>query len=262
MKYNMIRSIPVASAAAASLLCAMGAQAADPAAEKALSKTDQVAAALVERMPNFTDAEVKESTIPNLYEVAVGGGTAVYYMSEDARYVIQGDMIDLETRENVTEMRRSGARLSLMSELDPESTVVFAPEGKPVEHSITVFTDIDCGYCRKLHQEIAQLNDLGIKVSYALYPRSGPNSPSWTKAVEVFCADDRNAALTNAKAGIDVQAESCETDAVDKGWNVGRNAGVTGTPAIVTESGYLIGGYLPAPQLKARLEQIAGGNES
>ncbi len=257
MKYNTIRSVSAASAAAATLLCAVGAHAADA----ALSKTDQVAAALTERMPNFKDVEVEESTIPNLYEVAVGGGTAIYYMSEDARYVIQGDMIDLENRENVTELRRSGARLALMSGLAPESTVVFAPEGKPVEHEITVFTDIDCGYCRKLHQEIAQLNDLGIKVRYALYPRSGPNSPSWTKAVEVFCADDRNTALTQAKAGIDVKSESCETDAVDQGWNVGRNAGVTGTPAIVTESGYLIGGYLPAPQLKARLEQISGADQ-
>ncbi|MEO0972715.1 MAG: DsbC family protein [Pseudomonadota bacterium] len=264
MKYNTIRSLRVATAAAITTFCAATAGAAEGEAastSEELSKNEQVAAALLARMPNFGEVEVKPSTIDNLYEVAVGG-TSVYYMSGDARYVIQGDMIDLETRENVTELRRSGARLGLMSDLDPESTVVFTPaQDTPVEHEITVFTDIDCGYCRKLHQEIAQLNELGIAVRYALYPRSGPNSPSWNKAVQVFCADDRNTALTRAKAGVDVEAEVCETDAVNQGWTVGRSAGVTGTPAIVTASGYLIGGYLPAPQLKARLEQIAGGSE-
>jgi thiol:disulfide interchange protein DsbC len=256
MHFNKI--FPVAAAVCLAVSTAGAEQAATPKAESS-PKSDGVAEALKARMPTFTDVEAAPSAIDNVYEVVVGG-TAVYYMDEQARYVIQGDMIDLDTRINLTENRRSGARRELLAELDDASTVLFAPEDKPVEHTITVFTDIDCGYCRKLHQEIVQLNDLGIAVRYAFYPRSGPQSVSWIKAQQVACADDRRAALTEAKSGNDIDVEVCETDAVDKGWNIGRSAGVSGTPAIMTESGYLIAGYLPAPQLKVRLEQVAASN--
>ena len=242
--------------AGAAVAAAALAFAASQSAARADDELDAVADALKERMPAFDDVDVRRSAIENVFEVSVGG-SAVYYMSGDARYVIQGDMIDLQTRVNLTEDRRSGFRRELLSELDDAATVLFAPKRGKAEHTITVFTDIDCGYCRKLHREIAQINDLGIAVRYAFYPRSGPESPSWEKAVAVACADDRNAALTEAKQGGKVEAESCDTQAVAMGWNIGRSAGVTGTPAIITESGYLIGGYLPAPQLKQQLDQIA-----
>lgn len=256
MKHKQFLSLSVAIAAA--LATAVGA--APAGAKDAVAGQEDASAAVeqafLERLPEIGEVEAKPSRIDNVYEVAVNG-TSVYYTSPDARYVIQGDMIDLETRDNVTELRRSGARLEVLAALKAEDTIRFAPQGKPVQHEITVFTDIDCGYCRKLHREIDQINDLGIAVRYAFFPRSGPNTPSWKKAQEVACADDPNVALTMAKAGEQIEAASCETDAVVEGWSIGRNAGVTGTPAIVTESGYLIGGYLPAPQLKARLDQIA-----
>jgi thiol:disulfide interchange protein DsbC len=256
MIYNPFRSL-ITLAAAAGITSLSGiALAADEKAVDEKARNEAVAEALKARMPAFDDVDVQPSAIDNVFEVSVGG-TAVYYMSEDARYVIQGDMIDLESRINLTESRRSGARRELLADLDDSATIMFSPAAGEVEHTITVFTDIDCGYCRKLHQEVAQLNDLGIAVRYAFYPRSGPQSPSWAKAEAVACASDRNAALTLAKAGNEVKSEACETEIVDLGWNVGRSVGVSGTPAIVTESGYLIAGYLPAPKLKQQLEQIA-----
>lgn len=207
---------------------------------------------LADLLPGVERDQVSETPIQGIYEVAVG--TQIAYVSDDGRYLLQGELFDLDSNENLTEQRRSKARVSVLSNLDDAQMIVFSPQQQPAKHSIVVFTDIDCVYCRRLHQEIQQINDLGIEVRYAFYPRSGPGTVSWQKAGNVWCAQDRRTALTKAKSGADVPANKCENTPIQSQYDVGQMAGVRGTPAIFTLSGEQIGGYLPADAMLARLE--------
>lgn len=207
---------------------------------------------LADLLPGVTREQVSESPISGIYEVSIG--TQIAYVSDDGRYLIQGEVFDLDSNENLTEQRRSRARVSVLSSLDNDQMIVFSPKEQPAKHSIVVFTDIDCVYCRRLHSEIEQINKLGIEVRYAFYPRSGPGTASWQKAGNVWCADDRNMALTKAKAGADVPANKCKNTPIQSQYDLGTQAGVRGTPAIFTLSGEQIGGYLPADAMLARLE--------
>ena len=208
-------------------------------------------AAIAQKLPGVEADDVRDTPVAGLYEVAVGAN--VVYLGKEGRYLIQGDMVDLEgNNANLTEQRRGALRSKVLERMGVDNMIVFSPE-KSVKHRITVFTDIDCGYCRKLHREMADLNDLGIEVRYLFWPRSGPNTDSWTKAEKVWCSDNRNDALTRAKAGNPVEAEVCEGTPLVEHYKLGREVGLRGTPAIVTEGGRLISGYLPAPQLAAEL---------
>jgi thiol:disulfide interchange protein DsbC len=204
------------------------------------------------KLPGVDKSRIKPAPIEGVYEV--GHGTNIAYVSADGRYLLRGDLIDLESDVNLTEQRRNGARTEQLASLGEDKMIVFGPEPKDAKYEITVFTDIDCGYCRKLHNEMAQLNKLGVRVRYVFYPRSGPGSASWKKAEAVWCADDRNTALTEAKAGKTVESEACGTTPVSEEWQMGQAFGVRGTPAIITSDGVLIAGYLPAQQLVARLD--------
>ncbi len=124
-----------------------------------------------------------------------------------------------------------------------------------VKHTVTVFTDIDCTYCRRLHSQIDDYLAHGIQVRYLLYPRNGPASRAWNTSEEVWCSNDRGNALTLAKLDKDFPTASCDASTVQEHYAIGRDVGLSGTPAIVLEDGTLIGGYLPPDQLKARLEQ-------
>jgi thiol:disulfide interchange protein DsbC len=236
-------------------LAAMPAQAAETGAETAakvpMAKADpqKVIAA---KLPGIDASSIKEAPIPGMYEVSVG--TNVAYVSSDARYLIRGDLIDLDSDINLTEQRRNNARMQQLSAMSEDNMIIFGPEAKDAKYEITVFTDIDCGYCRKLHAEIAQLNDLGVRVRYVFYPRSGPNSASWQKAEDVWCAADRKSAFTAAKQGQTVESADCGTTPVTEEWQMGQAFGVRGTPAIITSDGKMIAGYLPPPQLVARLD--------
>lgn len=222
-----------------------------PFAVVASDNDDEKAAWIAEQFPELQPDSVRPSPIPGIYEILIGERVA--YVTEDARYMLQGDIYDLETEENLTEQRRADARLDAISVVGETSMIVFEPEGQ-TEHTITVFTDIDCGYCRKLHREIADYNDKGFRVRYMFFPRSGPNTESWAKADSVWCADDRNDALTRAKRGETIDSEDCGTTPVDQHYRLGASFGIRGTPAIVTDNGVLVPGYLPADELKQRLE--------
>ncbi len=206
-------------------------------------------AAIAERLPGVSAEDVRDTPVAGLYEVVVGAN--VVYLSREGRYLLQGEMVDLEGNANLTEIRRDQLRQAVLSGMGQDQMIVFSPE--VVKHSITVFTDIDCAYCRKLHREMADLNNRGIEVRYLFWPRSGPNTDSWAKAEKVWCSADRNSALTLAKAGNPVEGEVCEDTPLVEHYKLGREVGLRGTPAIVTESGRLISGYLPAPQLHAEL---------
>ena len=131
--------------------------------------------------------------------------------------------------------------------------IVFSPDAP--KHTITVFTDVECGYCRKLHSEIEQINKLGVRVRYMAYPRSGPGTPDWVKMESVWCSTDRKAAITQAKQDKEVKAATCATP-VAKQYALGEQFGVRGTPAIFTNAGDYIGGYLPPQQLIEQLNEL------
>lgn len=187
---------------------------------------------------------VKESVLPGLYEVVVGAN--VVYLSRDGRYFLQGDLIDLEERVNITENKRSDARVAALEALEPADIIEFGPAD--AQNVIYVFTDIDCGYCRRMHKEVDQLNDAGIAVRYLSFPRSGIGSESYDKMVSVFCSEDRQQALTDAKAGKRIPEASCENPVAEQ-YKLGESMGVNGTPAVYLENGREIGGYIPAKRL-------------
>ncbi len=201
-------------------------------------------------VPGLSAEDVRPSAVDGLYEVAIG--SQIVYVTEDRRYLFKGDIIDLQTNESLTETRRSGLRLEEIGHLSDDQMIEFGPED--ARHTITVFTDVDCTYCRKLHREIKQINDEGIRVRYVFYPRFGPGSESWAKAEAVWCSKDRQAALTAAKNGEDIKADSCPNP-VAQHYALGNKIGVRGTPAILMEDGELLPGYVPAKELAKYLDR-------
>jgi thiol:disulfide interchange protein DsbC len=142
----------------------------------------------------------------------------------------------------------------MLESVDPASMIVFKPANGSVKHTITIFTDIDCGYCRQFHREIDKVTALGIEVHYLFYPRTGPNTESWTKADQVWCAPNHNQALTRAKLGGEIpDGPSCATP-VESHYALGQRIGVRGTPAVFSDTGELIGGYLPPADLAKILD--------
>jgi len=211
---------------------------------------------LIDQFDNIDADDISDSGIPGLLEVNFDG--TLLYATADGRYLIQGDVYDVVQKINVTERKRAAKRADAVTSLDTETMVIFEAEDtdEPVR-TVTVFTDIDCGYCRKLHREIADYNAAGIKVQYMFFPRSGPDTASWYKAESVWCSDDRNEALTRSKAGEVLPEADCGVTPVDKHYELGLAVGVTGTPAIMTESGVLIAGYMPASELRSQLDKLA-----
>lgn len=196
---------------------------------------------------------VNEAPVKGIYEVTYG--PKLYYVSHDGRYLFDGELFDLNSRTNLTEKKRAGARLKMLASIDESSQVIFKAKGEE-KHVITVFTDIDCGYCRKLHSGMAQMNELGITVRYMAFPRAGVNSASYDKAVSVWCAKDRNKAMDIAKSGNTPEKATCDSP-VKAQYELGQALGVTGTPSILFEDGTLMPGYLPPQQLSMTLDKIS-----
>jgi thiol:disulfide interchange protein DsbC len=203
---------------------------------------------------NGIDAkDISNSPVQGIYQVSIGSNVA--YVTTDGRYIIKGDIYDAKTSSNLTEETRSKARVAMLKSVDPASMIVFKPAaGKPVKHTVTIFTDVDCGYCRQFHREIDKVTALGIEVHYLFYPRTGPNTESWAKAEGVWCSPDHNLALTKAKLGGEVPAAKCAKTPVEAHYTLGQRIGVRGTPAVFTENGELIGGYLPPNSLAKVLD--------
>jgi thiol:disulfide interchange protein DsbC len=199
------------------------------------------------------ELSVAPSQISGLYEVAVG--SEVFYISADGQYILMGEVIDANTRRNLTSEKRSEFRIKVLNSLDESEMVVFAPE-KEVKHTINVFTDVDCPYCAKFHNEVPELNKAGIKVRYFAFPRAGTGSDTYKTMVSVWCAKDKKKAMTDAKAGRQIEAVTCNNP-VDKQYELGQRLGVTGTPALIFSNGELVPGYLPASRLIPYLEAKA-----
>jgi thiol:disulfide interchange protein DsbC len=214
---------------------------------------EAIKAKLVESFPAHSPNSITKSPVDGLYEAVYG--TQVIYVTEDARYIIQGVVMDLDNdKRDITEVASNRARQKFMTQVKEQETISFGAENP--KHTITVFTDIDCSYCRKLHNEMDQYASYGIKVNYLLFPRNGITSPSYSKAVSVWCSDDRADALTKAKNGAELPAGNCDNP-VAAHFDLGQKIGVTGTPATLTADGQLLPGYLPAKQLVQRLDELS-----
>jgi len=230
----------------AALLFVVGGAAAGP--------EDAIRASLARVVPDVKIDSIQPSPVPDLYEVMVG--TQLMYVTSDGRYFVDGRIVDLKTRKNLTEPRLAEARKKAVDAVGEGEMVIFDPKDHKAEHTVTVFTDIECGYCRKLHSQIDKYGDEGIRVRYLFFPRAGRKSRAYDEAVSVWCAGDEDArrtALTAAKSGKHIDAKKC-TNPVDEHMSVGEELGLRGTPAIVTETGEMIPGYVDPKHLAAILD--------
>lgn len=234
---------PPAKPAAAS---ASAAASAAPASEAALR------AAMKSVAPDAEITRISDSPIPGFKEVALGA--RIVYLSNDGTRLIQGALFDIPNRENLTQASEAVLRKDLLSAVGAERRIVF-PAANP-RHVVTVFTDIDCGYCRKLHEQMAAYNKLGITIEYLFYPRTGLGTESFDKAVAVWCAPDRRVALTAAKAGKVLPPGKC-ANPVTQDFDLGRRIGLEGTPAIYAANGEQLGGYVEPAAMLARLDELA-----
>ena len=205
-------------------------------------------------VPDRRPDHVAATALPGMYEVRYG--SIVVYLSDDGRYMLRGDLVDLETGHNVTETARSHARAETVGALGESSMVVFAP--RTVKHTVTVFTDVDCGYCQRMHRQMADYNRLGIEIRYTAFPRAGVGSDTYDRMVSVWCASDPLAAMTDAKAGRAIETARCDNP-VSAHYEAGRAVGVRGTPSIVLESGEMIPGYVEPEELLGRLDGRVSG---
>lgn len=210
----------------------------------ALADAASVASGLSKSIPNITKDSISKSPIKGLYQVNVGA--QIVYASEDGRYLIQGQMVDLVNRQNMTEKALKLARLEVLANIDEKTMIIYPATDE--KHVVTIFSDIDCGYCRKLHAQISDYTKAGMTVRYLFYPRSGPNTESYFKAVSVWCAKDRNKALTDAKLHDKVVNKTCESP-VDEHMRLAQSFGVTGTPSIIADDGTMVPGFMPAKEL-------------
>jgi thiol:disulfide interchange protein DsbC len=201
--------------------------------------------------PNAGSIAISETPIEGILMVQVSGD--IVYATSDGKYLIQGRVIDLDTREDLTEGAKAEVRREVMADMDTSNQIVFAPEEPTYE--LTVFTDIDCGYCRKLHEQVPQYNEEGISIRYMAFPRAGIGSRSYEKAVTVWCSDDQQQAMTEAKAGVEMAPIQCENPVAEQ-YQLGMTLGVSGTPALLTPDGQLIPGYVPPAQLRQRLDRM------
>ena len=253
--------------------------------------TKTIEDALKKVAPGLQPSSIKPSKIPGLYEISAGSklfymsedgrylvegkltdvksskkpteiagiyefisGSRLYYVTQNGDYFIEGNLIDIKANKDLTESRLGETRIAQMDKLGLDNMIVFKP--KATKHVIYVFTDIDCGYCRKLHSEIEQYLSAGIEIRYLFFPRAGVDSDSYNKAVAVWCAKDRNAALTKAKKGEAIEMKQCENP-VKEHMKLGEEFGASGTPMIMTEKGTIIPGYVDAIRLSQGLDKEA-----
>ncbi|MGR9105492.1 MAG: DsbC family protein [Gammaproteobacteria bacterium] len=214
---------------------------------------DAIREALAKSMPGLEVDEINQSPVEGIYEVVVG--PSLYYVSEEGRYLFHGSLFDLEAppeKRDLTEAKLGQARVRAIKKVGAENVIEFK---SPLQkHVVSVFTDVDCGYCRKLHSQIDEYLKQGITVDYLFYPRAGIGSDSYKKAVAVWCADDRQSALTRAKLGEALEMKEC-ANPVAEHVKLAGSLQIRGTPMIVTEDGTVLPGYVPPADLSKTLEK-------
>jgi len=211
--------------------------------------------------PNVSIDKVRAAPIPGFREAIVSG--QVVYVSDDGRYLFlpgpQGALYDVTAKKDLSEQSLAAIRKDLLKTIPVSERIVFAPPNP--KHTVAIFTDIECGYCRKFHSEIAEYNRQGIEVQYIAFPRMGLGSADHKKMIAVWCAPDRKKALTDAKGDRPVPARDCK-NTISMQYDIGQRAGLSGTPMIIAEDGTTVGGYLPPKQLREALDRVAQGGKA
>jgi thiol:disulfide interchange protein DsbC len=205
---------------------------------------------IASHIPGAHPDELRATPIPGVWELT--RGTDIAYVSADGKYAISGDLYDLGSNSNLTEEHRRELRVKLIAAVPESEMLIFGP--KDPKYTVTVFTDVDCPYCRKLHSQIGDYNRLGVQVRYLAFPRTGPNTASWTKAEQVWCSADRNDALTRAKLGQPLKTKPCANNPVAREYALAQDFALQGTPAIILPDGELLPGYVPPDVLVQHLK--------
>ncbi len=226
-----------------------------PAADKRTDtpKEAMVRAALKALNPKIEVDRIGPAPMPGFQEAIVAG--QVLYFSDDGRYMLQGSLYDMKAQKDLSQIGLSVLRREELEKIPVADRIVFAPVGVP-KHTVAVFTDIECGYCRKLHSEMAEYNKLGISVQYLAFPRAGLGSPDALAMESVWCSDDRRKALTEAKNGRPVAPKRC-SNPVTAQYEIGQHIGLQGTPMIINSEGVAMPGYMPPQQLLEALDKLA-----
>ena len=211
--------------------------------------------AIREIAPQLRVDKIAAAPMPGFRQVIVGG--QVVYVSDDGKYLLQGTLLDVAGREDLNEVAMSGLRSDLLETVPESDRIVFSPEDP--EYTVSVFTDVDCGYCRKLHGEMDEYHARGIAIEYLAFPRMGPGSENFDEMVAVWCAEDPRAALTDAKAVGTIRGDC--TSPVAMQYALGQRLGLTGTPMIIASDGSHLGGYVPAAQLRQMLDERLGQDD-
>lgn len=215
-----------------------------------MTPEDSIRQSISKTFPELDVTSVKKSPVNGLYEVLLGPD--LVYASPDGRYIIQGDVIDLKQKRNLSELKRAGLRQQLLADIPENEYIEYSPVNP--KHTVYVFTDIDCGYCRKLHKDMKTLNKSGIAVRYLAFPRSGTGSKTARQMEAVWCSTNPVKAMNEAKQGMRVADKTCPNP-VSRQFRLGQEMGVRGTPAIYTEQGQSLSGYLPPDKLLQALNR-------
>jgi len=216
---------------------------------------NRIYARLSEARPDLEASNLRPSDMPNLYKIDLNGQLA--FVSKDGEFLIAGEMYRVETGRlvNLQEQERrqqeqsfEPKRAAMLAAIDKKDMVIYSPE-KDVKGHIYVFTDIDCGFCRRLHSQMDEMLDQGIEVRYLAFPRAGPTSGSAQKLVTTWCSDNPQEMMDRYKKGRRVSTSVCDVNPVAEQYMLGQEVGVRGTPAIVLESGQMIPGAVSPDML-------------
>lgn len=228
---------------------------------------DELKKKLSKSIPQLPIDRLEAGPVEGLFQVISQG--EIYYLTADGMHLyVGGQLLRLEngftnlTQEGLAKLEneKSPFRAESIKNLKKADFVTFEAT-QPEKHKITVFTDVDCGYCRKLHRDVPELNKMGITVQYLAYPRAGVNSASYDKLVGVWCADDQQKAMDKAKLEGVFEKKTCENSIKTKQMPLVGPFGIRGTPAIVTEGGQLMPGYLPPQRLMVELEKAKAADK-
>lgn len=204
--------------------------------------------------PDMPIERIDDAPLAGFQQAIIGG--QVIFVSNDGKYLMQGTLYDIAAKRDLGEAAMAALRVELLRSVPVSERIVFAPANP--KYTVTVFTDVECGYCRKMHSEIAEYNRQGIAVQYAAFPRMGLGSEDYRKMVAVWCAADPKKALTDAKNDRPVPYRNC-TNPVALQYKLGQRMGLTGTPMVLAADGTQLGGYVPPAQLRAALDKLAAG---
>lgn len=198
---------------------------------------------LAKEMPEMPVDEIKSTPVPGLYQLITE--SRLFYLTPDLKYAFRGSIIDLDNKIDLTAQEQGRLSMLAINAVGEDKMVIFEPKEGKGERSITVFTDTSCPYCARLHSEVPALNEAGIRVRYLLYPRAGVGSDAYKVLQSIWCADDRQQALTDAKAGKDIEEKACDNPIAEH-IELARQVGLQGTPLVFTDAGEMISGYRPA----------------